>query len=384
MDDGSPTGQPVPHPPVPPHGDNDDLPRRAGVEAMSSLFSSSKARIKAYLQSVPWLWRAYWRAKQQVKRMVLLRFFVYDIRHSYRSMFWESNLTVRRTLSAEMLFQYHKLEKGLVMPGPRRLFGVEPASRVAELVARWEDCQHPTSDPIYRGALETLHCYADHVERYGLDSSGRILPVLKVFFQSRSARTHELSTPCALPASKLDGGHEPFAAFRQLAESRRSVRGFKTSKIDPEIISRAVSVAQLSPSACNRQPCRLYVVSDADRCKLLLSYQNGNRGFGHTAPHVGILTSDESCFFDASERHEPYIDGGLFAMSLLLAFRAQGIGSCCLNWCVAPANDLAIHALFDIPESERIVMLLAFGYPEEACCVPRSPRRMLSEVLVER
>jgi nitroreductase len=126
----------------------------------------------------------------------------------------------------------------------------------------------------------------------------------------------------------------------------------------------------------------MYLVSDEPLKSRLLSHQNGNRGFGHLVPHVGVITANEACFFDASERHEPYIDGGLFAMSLSLALRAQGVGSCCLNWCVRPKTDRAAHSLLGIARSERIIMLMAIGYPASNTFVPRSPRKSLSDILI--
>ena len=95
-----------------------------------------------------------------------------------------------------------------------------------------------------------------------------------------------------------------------------------------------------------------------------------------------IITSDERYFFDASERHQPYIDGGLFAMSLCYALTAQGLASCCLNWCVPPANDRSVHRIAGLASSKRIIMFMAVGYATDNCRVPKSPRRATSEVLM--
>ncbi len=70
-------------------------------------------------------------------------------------------------------------------------------------------------------------------------------------------------------------------------------------------------------------------------------------------------------------------------MSLTLALASQGVSSCCLNWCVPPANDRAAHRLLGIPASERIVMFMAIGHAPPGCQVPKSPRRELGQVLVQ-
>ena len=341
--------------------------------------SRPKARAKRWLQSKPALWAAYWKSKQQFKRLWLLRYFAHDIAHTYRAMFWPMGHRDRETLSAALLFQYHKLEKGLVMPGPKRLFGVEPARATLLLARRWLDVCHPSDDPVFLGAVQAVDAYAERLATYGLDPDGQISRELEAFLREVTVRDSRLQTPMPLPELRNEDGRH--SSFARLAEARRSVRDFLSEPVPRDLIEAAAASAQLAPSACNRQPCRLLVVSDPDRKAPLLALQNGNRGFGQLIPHVAVCTADESCFFDASERHEPYIDGGLFAMSFILALRDLGVSSCCLNWCVSPANDRSAHRLLEIPCSQRIVMLIAFGFAPEKCMVPRSPRRAVDEVL---
>lgn len=356
-----------------------DIQPKMGMEAPP--MTNPKDRLKSILQSMPTVWSAYWRTKQEIRRVYLMRYFFYDMAHTYRAMYWVQGHSDVRTLSAELLFLYHKLEKGLVMPGPRRLFGVEPAKATISLVRRWIEAGHSQTDPVFKGALQTLADYARHIELHQLDINGRIQPEVSALMNEIPLYFKEPSTPQPLPI-KDDGREEVSTwSFMELALARRSVREFLPDDVDIALIEGAVVAAQLSPSACNRQPCKLFLTNDPAKKRKLLAYQNGNRGFGHLVPHIAILTTDEQCFFDASERHEPYIDGGLFAMSFILALRANGVQSCCLNWCVPPATDRAVHLLFGIPASQRIVMLIAIGYAPKDCMVPRSPRRALSEVL---
>jgi len=346
--------------------------------------ASLKARIKSAVQGQPRLWSIYWRTKQQIRRVLLLRFFMYDIRHTYRAMYWGEGHIERVTLAAELLFQYHKIEKGLVMPGPQRLFSIEPALAVMALSRRWITTGHGRADPVFIGAVETLAAYARRLQGGGLDPKGSVLPKVLAFLDEVPERNADLATPRPLPGLRAKDGAGRFASFAELALARRSVREFKSQPVPENILAGAAQAAQLAPSACNRQPCQLTIVSAEKDKHVLLAHQNGNRGFGHLAPHLAIVTSDERCFFDASERHEPYIDGGLFAMSFILSLRDQGVSSCCLNWCVPPTTDRAVHRMFGIAESHRIIMLIAIGYAHENCMVPRSPRRAITDVLTYR
>jgi nitroreductase len=338
-----------------------------------------KHQLKAALQRRPSLWNAYWRVKQEALRLWMLRFYAYDVANTYRAMYWVPGGAEYRAHAAALLFQFHKLEKGMSMPGARRLFGIEPAAEVMQLLSRWERAGHSTSDTVYLGALETLRAYALHLAAHQLDGGGRISPQLEEFVAARSTRAPHLVTPTPLHALAQQAA--PSDAFAQLALARRSVRDFKKLPVPPPLLQEAVRLAQLSPSACNRQPCRVYAVEDSQQMARLLSYQNGNRGFGDRVPLLLIVTADARCFFDASERHQPYIDGGLFSMSLCYGLTALGLASCCLNWCVPTANDLAVHRITGIPSTERIIMFIAVGYASDQCQVPRSSRRDLHDVL---
>lgn len=337
-----------------------------------------KSRLRRAVMRHAGVWSGYQRLKLQARRVARLWYFRHDVAQTFNAMHWSPRSQDRRVISAGLLFQYHKLEKGLVMPGPRRMFGEAPARAVMSWLDRWRAAGLSPDDPVYLGALETLHAYSAHLARHQLDTLGAVSAELSRYLDAHPARSPALATPAALRSLADERMPHAFAA---LALRRRSVRNFLPKPVPDDVIARAVSVAALSPSACNRQPCRVVVVSDPERRKRLLSHQNGNRGFGHLAPHVLVITSDAAGFFDASERHQPYIDGGLFAMSLCYALAAEGAATCCLNWCVAIEDDRAVHELMGLKKSECVVMLMALGYAPDDTLVPQSPRRAVQDVL---
>jgi nitroreductase len=347
--------------------------------SLKSLIKRTIAGIESAARKSPALDARYQEFKIQAKRTWVLRFFLYDISNTYRAMFWPSQSLTYRTLAASLLFQYHKLEKGLAMPGPRRLFGIEPAVAVIDYLERWHRARHPVTDPVYLGALETLHAYRDRLVEEDLDQDGAVLPRVHDFLQVHGTRTPELATPQPL-APALDPARA-YSDLQALALRRRSVRSFKPDPVPEEVLRKAAAVAQLAPSVCNRQTCQVVVISEPELKRKALAYQNGNRGFGHLAPLVLLITADESDFFDASERHQPYIDGGLFTMGFILALESQGVSSCCLNWCATPRNDKAVHRVLGIPANVRIVTMMVVGYAAADCVVPRSPRRAGTSVL---
>lgn len=322
--------------------------------------------------------RMYVYARSFYHRIRKLLFYISDAKKTYRDMRWGANDNSSYwPISSEMLFQYHKLEKGLCMPGEKRFFGYDPAKATLDLLEYWRKLDYSLDDPVYLGALETLYSYRDRLDETPPVHGEQLKQLLDEEIQCFSRR-YELQTPVPVKHSKID---DAFSMIERIAFARRSVRSFKPIEVDVEIIYRAVKISQLSPSACNRQPWRAHMYRDKTLINGMLKFQNGNRGFGHTIPMLLVLTAEASSFFDASERHEPYIDGGLFAMSLILALQSLGVSSCCLNWCVEPLQDRLAHEYGNICESERIIMYLAVGYAEDAALVPRSPRRDINTVI---
>ncbi len=343
-----------------------------------STTSHIRGILKSKLSQYESVWNAYQHIKHQYLRLQQSLYYFHDLQSTYKYMDWRRKERLRRSLSAELLFQYHKLEKGLVMPGKPRMFGEDPSRATIRLLDRWRQEGHPQDDPIYLGALETLQGYVAKLEAYALDPQERVLAPIKAYLQAHPARTPQLQTPHPL---SYPLPQQTYEALEQLVISRRSVREFAPQLPPDEAITKAAAIGAQAPSACNRQPWRVHVFKDPEQIKALLQHQNGNRGFGHLVPCLAIITADKSGFFDATERNQPYIDGGLFSMSFIYGLAAQDIASCCLNWCVRPATDRKVHQLAAIPEHESIIMYLALGYPLDSTKVPRSPRRAHTEIL---
>lgn len=286
---------------------------------------------------------------------------------------WNRTKPDQSLLSYELIFYYHKLEKGLCLPNARNSFGKPYAKHIIKLLEEWIKDQHPLDNPIFQGAIETLRSYRSHISND--PSNEQICTDINKFISNHGK--HETHTT-PIRHSKLPD--ESLQQFRQLCQARRSLRNFSSKNVSKQKLTLAISLAQLSPSACNRQPCRAHVYTNRSTIKKLLSIQNGNRGFDHTISTLALITGDIKAFFNFSERNEPFLDGGLFTMSLIYGLQSQGIGSCCLNWCASLKNDKIAHDIGAIPSNERILTYLAIGYPETDAIVPRSHRKPVEDV----
>lgn len=136
------------------------------------------------------------------------------------------------------------------------------------------------------------------------------------------------------------------------------------------------------PSVCNRQAWRVYDLPKSELMASILSCQNGNAGFRDIIPRTLIVACDLRQFVSVGERNQGWIDGGMFAMSLLWTIHAEGLGACALNWSVEKQADEALRKLAPIPDHEIVLMMIAFGHVPESFRVAQSPRKSLGDVLI--
>ncbi len=70
---------------------------------------------------------------------------------------------------------------------------------------------------------------------------------------------------------------------------RRSVRKFKTDKIDDETINKLLYYAMCAPSACNKKPWEFYVVKDEE---ILSKIQKASMFSNHNAPLAIVVAGN--------------------------------------------------------------------------------------------
>lgn len=302
-----------------------------------------------------------------------------DFRRYGRAMTWRTGRRDYWKISSELIFQHHKLEKGLCLPPPLRFFGKDAVNKTLDLMAEWRKAELRRDHPVYLAALDILKAYRARLdvtpppESFGPRLIARIDATLADFSAATS-----LPTPILPPAMPQDAAK----VLHEIALGRRSVRAYDGKPVDFTLVEQALGIAQLAPSACNRQPCRIHFYDQRKDIDALLRLQNGNSGFGQTIPLLAVVTADCSSFFGMVERIEPVLDAGLFLSPFLLALQANGLSSCCLNWCVPPERDQKAHEIGKIPAEQQIVTFLAIGTHEPDVKVPRSHRRPLADCLI--
>ncbi|QDU58480.1 nitroreductase family protein [Aeoliella mucimassa] len=168
--------------------------------------------------------------------------------------------------------------------------------------------------------------------------------------------------------------------LEKLAWRRRSVRWYQDKPVPREVIDRAMEVAKLSPSACNRQPFEFRVLDDVELARKVGAIPMGTTGFSQNFPCLVVIVGDLNAYFSERDRHVIYVDGGLAAMAFQFALEVQGVGSCCINWPDIEPLEKKMAKALNLDYNHRPVMCISLGYPDPTGTVPYSQKKSLDEI----
>lgn len=301
--------------------------------------------------------------------------FLYDFVRFLKYAGWPGSPSRKNQRDYALVMLYHGLEKSLSYKVRNPSSGWRNANEVLELV----EIAHVRGEigDVDLAAIKVLEKFISlpgNERDVRSEEIGNRLAAIKIDSQDEHG---------AFDYSKRDFARGTLQSPEGFFFSRYSLREFKDEIVSDDVIERAVSLAMKTPSVCNRQAWAVYNVTDELARKVVLSHQNGNKPFGDKVPKILVIAADLKAFFTGSEHYQHWIDGGLFAMSLMYAFHSLGLATCPLNWSQTPAVDKSLRKKVSIKDSHTIIMVMAVGYPDEHNKVCVSARRQLKEVLFD-
>ena len=165
--------------------------------------------------------------------------------------------------------------------------------------------------------------------------------------------------------------------------TRRSIRAYEAGKTISEAQIRELLMAtQNAPSWANMQPSKYYVALSEEKRNAVLELIGGNkeRVSNASAFLVSAFETGKSGFFrgtplDATGNLWGAYDNGLSNAYLVLKARAMGFDTLIMGM----RNADELRRVFDIPEEETILAVIALGYRAQE---PNTPvHRPLDEVV---
>ena len=150
--------------------------------------------------------------------------------------------------------------------------------------------------------------------------------------------------------------------FIELAEKRRSIRGYKPDPVPSEMLDEILEAGRLAPSAKNLQPLHFVVVRAAAGLDALAKAYPAP--FFRQAP-VAIAVCVEPAAGWLREQYDgknyAEVDAAIAVDHMTLAAADLGLGSC---W-IAAFDPMIVRAALELPDTVYPLALLPIGYPDD-------------------
>lgn len=143
-------------------------------------------------------------------------------------------------------------------------------------------------------------------------------------------------------------------------QTRRSIRGYKSTPIPEEKLRKVLEAARLAPSANNSQDWKFVVVRDPQKIKELAETK-GSRSFIEEAPVIIVAVALKPEKLLSSDNLAYTIDLAIAVDHMTLVAVEEGLGTC---WIGAFSQE-KVREVLNIPESCKVVALLPLGFPSD-------------------
>lgn len=266
----------------------------------------------------------------------------------------------------------HRLEKGLIMVPRRDVFAKDYISET--VVAYCLELKSINRD------VDSLEWSKDVLCRYfdTVGSEPLVDKARKQYFQATDEAGGDYPKSPFIRGEKL--AQTSYDELYDLSLLRRSVRWYEQKVVPRDYIDKAINLARLSPSACNRQPYKLKIYDSKEMVDKVASLPGGTKGFSHNFPMIIAITGQLRNYYSEGDRHIIYIDASLFSMSFVLALETLGLSSCIINWPENLAKEEEARTLLKLDSDERIIFFISVGFAAKDKLVPYSQKKSLDEL----
>ena len=164
-------------------------------------------------------------------------------------------------------------------------------------------------------------------------------------------------------------------SFDEVLTTRRSIRSYDATKtISEQEVRTLMEAVQEAPSWANQQPSKYYVAITPEKLAAVKELIGGNKRNVQDAPVLIVSTFErgKSGFFQGNPANEVgdgwgAYDNGLSNCYLILQARAMGVDTLIMG--MRDADKL--RSLFNIPENEAVMAVIALGYRKNQPVQPR-------------
>lgn len=148
--------------------------------------------------------------------------------------------------------------------------------------------------------------------------------------------------------------------FQDLIKARYSVRAYKADPVPDELVKLVLNAARLAPTAANRQPFLLLVISTRGREADLKRMYKAD-WFTQPPTVIGICAIADEAWQRMDGRNYADVDATIVMDHIILAAADLGLGTC---W-IGAFDPKEARTLFDLPEGVEPIAFTPLGYPAD-------------------
>lgn len=173
--------------------------------------------------------------------------------------------------------------------------------------------------------------------------------------------------------------------FDELILKRESCRNYNGESVDTELILKCVDSARFSPSACNSQPWKYYIINDEKNAQKIRDciQPNGANKFVQNCPTFVIVTEREATLKafvqEAVKNSQKWAqnDIGLSIAHYCLQAAELGLGTCIIGL----VDEEKVKSYFNINDKIRLVIATGYSADEAPRNKVRKPLEDVCEVI---
>jgi nitroreductase len=319
-------------------------------------------------------------AASSVMSSVYYLFFSREFRREHQSVlkgrisYEKMHRAYDRESSALLRRNVHRLEKGLIMQPRRESFA---DGYIYQTIVAFE-------------SMSKQAAFCDDEKKWASDVLSQYFSIVSDTPDIKKARDRFINLDV-----ESDFAYTPYTdgdrtrttcsieQLENLFKQRRSTRWFQEKPVNGEDLDKAIQLASLAPSACNRQPFNFWVANEPSTAVEIAKMAVGTGGFAQNIPCLVVIIGDLAAYPFEKDRHLIYIDASLAAMQLMLSLETLGLSSCPLNWPDVDKNENQISERLSLQKHQRVVMLVAIGYADPAGLIPYSQKKTSDHLRVD-
>lgn len=144
---------------------------------------------------------------------------------------------------------------------------------------------------------------------------------------------------------------------------RRSVRQYLQKEVEEQVLKDILSAGLLAPTGMNKKPCRFYVIKKKEILEALSTVKPAGAAMLKEASVAIAVVVDE-------ERTDTWVEDSSIALSFMqLEAADKNLGSCWvqirLRTNEGKSSEGKVQKLLNLSDKDRVVGILALGYPEK-------------------